>query len=94
MKYFNDLKSKILKEGDSESRLEYTEIKELKLPDDFLAYRPEGAKGYSVGFLGVCWLVEQPDGSIEKHFVDLPTSSIDSKAISTSADLPSSHLGK
>jgi hypothetical protein len=94
MKYFYKLRSKILKEGDSESRLEDTEIKELRLAEDILAYRPEGAERYSVGFRGVCWLVEREDGSVERHFVDLPTSAIDSKAMSTSTDLPSSHLGK
>lgn len=95
MKFFYDLRSVILKEGVLNTS-NYLHILRLELPDDLnrLGPPPPNAKrffiGDNTGRSG--WEVELPDGSTQKHYVDLPS---DIGSIRQGfPETPKSHLGR
>lgn len=94
MKYFYQLRSRILKEGlIGVSTCTY--IRRLR-PEDLhrLAPPPPNAKAFFIGdrLGGSGWEVHLPDGSIEKYYVELP-SDIGSVSLHF-PEPPNSHLGE
>lgn len=95
MKFFYELRSKILKEGVLKTSTSVF-ILQLKFPEDLdrLAPPPPNAKGFFIGdkLGGSGWEVQIPDGSTEKYYVDLPS---DIASVSVHfPDAPKYHLGK
>jgi len=95
MRYFYDLRSKILKEGLTETGIGVY-IKKFEYPADLARFGPPppNAKGLFIGdnLGGSGWEVELQDGSIEKYYVELP-SDIGTADIHFVAP-PRIHLGK
>jgi len=95
MKYFYDLRSKILKEGLLETSTQVY-IRNFRVPDDLARFepRPPNAVGFFIGdhLGGSGWEIQFPDGSVEKNYVELP---IDIGSVSLHfPDPPKYHLGK
>jgi hypothetical protein len=95
LKYFYELRSKILKEGVLKT-LTKVFIRKLEVPKDLAGFGtpPQNAKGFFIGDTlgGSGWEVELPDGSLEKYYVELPS---DIGSISVHfPDAPNYHLGK
>jgi len=95
MKYFYELRSKILKEGLLET-LTRTYIRKLRTPEDLAQFGPPppNARGFFIGdnLGGSGWEIQLPDGSIEKYYVELP-SEIGSVSLYF-PDSPKYHLGQ
>lgn len=95
MKYFYNIRSKILKEGNVNLG-SYAHIKSLQFPQDIqkLGPPPPNAKSFFIGDQhgGSGWIVQMQDGSTEKFYVDFP----DDKAQVGLylPDAPADHLGK
>jgi hypothetical protein len=95
MKYFYELRSKILKEGVLKTSTGIF-IRQLKIPEDLgrLGPPPPNAKGFFVGdsLGGSGWKVQLPDSSTEKYYVEIPS---DIASVSVHfPDAPKYHLGK
>ena len=76
MKYFYNLRSEILKEGKLKVGVG-VHIKHMSLPYDMQRFGrpPPNAKGFFIGdnLGGTGWVIQLPDGSEEKYYVDLPS---------------------
>jgi len=76
MRYFYDLRTKILKEGLLET-MTCAYIRHLSLPEDMSRFGPPplNAKAFFIGDSvgGSGWEIELPDGSTEKYYVEIPT---------------------
>lgn len=75
MKYFYNLRSKILKEGILKTSTSMY-IEKLQFPVDLQRFGPPppNAKSFFIGdnLGGSGWEVQLPDGSVEKYYVELP----------------------
>ena len=75
MKYFYDLRTKILKKGLLETST-HTYIKQLRIPEDLTRFDPPppNAKGFFIGdnLGGSGWEVQLPNDSIVKYYIELP----------------------
>lgn len=95
MKYFYELRSKILKEGILETSTR-TYIRQLRIPEDLAHFDPPppNVKRFFIGdnLGGSGWEIQLPDGSIEKYYVELP-SDIGSVSLHF-PDAPKYHLGQ
>lgn len=95
MKYFYNLRSEILKEGQLKVAVG-VHIKHLNLPQDpmRLGPPPPNVKSFFIGdhLGGSGWEIQLPDGSTEKFYIELP-SEIGS-AILLFPNPPSSFMGK
>jgi len=95
MKYFYELRSKILKEGLLETST-HTYIKQLRIPEDLAQFGPPppNARGFFIGdnLGGSGWEIQLPDGSIEKYYAELP-SDIGSVSLHF-PNAPKYHLGQ
>jgi len=95
MKYFYELRSRILKEGLLEVSTEVY-IRRLVFPQDLQRFGPPppNARGFFIGdnLGGSGWEVQLPDGSLEKFYAELP-SDIGSVSLHF-PEPPESHLGK
>jgi hypothetical protein len=95
LKYFYDLRSKILKEGEMPVSV-CVKIERLEFPQDLskLGSPPPYAVGSFIGdnFGGSGWLIQLPDGSTESYYVELPQ---DIGSVSMYfPNPPRTHLGK
>ncbi len=95
MRFFYDLRSKILKEGLIKVSTQ-TYIRKLNIPEDLGRFGPPPPNtiGFFIGDgIGGCgWEVHLPDGSKEKYYVELPP---DIGSISLHfPEPPKSHLGQ
>jgi hypothetical protein len=76
MRYFYNLRSEILKEGKLNVGVG-VHIKQLSLPYDMHRFGcpPPNAKSFFIGdnVGGTGWVIQLPNGSEEKYYVDLPT---------------------
>lgn len=95
MKYFYELRTKILKRGLSEVSIRI-DIRKINIPEDLDRFGPPppNAKGFFIGdsFGGSGWEVQLANGSIEKYYVELP-SDIGSVSMHF-PDPPKYHLGQ
>ncbi len=100
MKYFYNLRSEILKEGKLKTSW-HTRFKKLDLQIDSKRIQvnskrfrsPPNAKNFFIDGVGRSgWEVQLPDGSIQKYYVELPSSAV---AINLNfQNSPKFHLGK
>ena len=95
MRYFYELRSKILKEGLLETST-HTYMRQLRIPEDLTRFGPlpPNAKEFFIGdnLGGSGWEIQLPDGSIEKYYVELPA---DIGSVSLHfLDPPKYHLGR
>ncbi len=93
LKYFYDLRSKILKQG-STSTTVHVHINTFSSRDiTRFGNPPPGAAAFFIGdpLGGTGWEVPQPDGTAERYYVELP-GDIGSVQVHL-ADAPSTHLG-
>jgi hypothetical protein len=95
LRHFYALRSQILKRGTTGTAVTVS-ITNLSLPRDAAKFGPPppGATGFFVGdqMGGTGWEIPQPDGSIEKYYIDFPTEvgSVDVHL----TDAPTTHLGR
>ena len=93
MKYFYKLRSVILKKASHQIGVIF-EVKEVDLPGDLLGIGspPSNALGAFIGGSGLGWVLKNPDGSLERHYVDLPPERVSMSLVLP--DPPSCHLGE
>jgi hypothetical protein len=95
LKYFVNLRNEILKEG-SPKATSSIYIEHLNTADiaPLMAHPPPGAKDFFIGDTlgGSGWIVELPDGSQEKYYVQLP-SAVKMESRLHFPDPPTEHLG-
>ena len=91
MKHFWEMRNQFLKQGENPTG-NYLQIHKFSPTDLHRFEKPDFATDFFMDTTGAGWIIELPDGSKERYYVDLPEDI--GKVGLTFTDPPDEHLGK